>query len=256
MLVGGICAGCIVDEDEDEDAVTELAATCGVPGAYTPYETTLLPSGDAATLPWRGKTSSYPNGREAFDIYASGTSIECASTKHRRAHLDVTAGCLTAVTLSNGAYHRGLVTLTNSAAFRALALGYSNGELVKWTAQRGEYRFHYSGATGTGANPGFKIFARYRTENDLYVASWRFDGVVQIQKKRCGTYTTLARTTHPAPATRAWHRLRFEAVGAKLALYLDDRLVLAAEDRSFSWGTSGIRIDGASGVYLDDWRVY
>jgi hypothetical protein len=276
MLVVGIGAGCIAhdeldaesagdetivetdgsDETDDDAGVETTAATCGDPNAYTPYATTELPTGDVTALPWRGKTSSYPSGLEAFDVYATGTSIECGSTKATRTYLDVTSGCLTALELSSGAYHRAQVTLTDSAAFRALALGYSNGALVKWTGQRSEYRFYYTGATGTGANPGFKVFARYRSEDDLYVASWRLDGVVQIQKKQCGVYTILARTTQPAPTTRAWHRIRFDANGNKLALYLDDRLALSAEDNSFSWGTSGIRIDGVSGVYLDDWRVF
>jgi hypothetical protein len=250
MLVAGVGAGCVID---DEDT----PFTCGDPDAYTPYETTLLPSGDTAALPWRGDTASYPNGREAFDVYSSGTAIECGSTKDRRSHLDVTSGCLTAVAMSDGAYHRAQVSLTDNAAFRALAIGHASGERVKWTDQRGEYRFYYSGETGDGANPGFKVFARYRTEDDLYVASWRFDGVVTIQKKQCGEYTSLARLEgQPVPSLATWHRIRFDAIGTTLSLYLDDKLALTAEDSAFGWGTVGIRIDGTTGTYLDDWRVY
>lgn len=241
-------SGCLIDDEPD---------TCGDPDAYTPYDTTLLPKGTVAELPWRGEGSSYPDGRETFDVYRAPSPIECGSTRDHRSHLDVTAGCLTAVAISNGLYQRGLVSLTDSGAFRALALGYADGQRVRWTAQRGEYRFHYSGPSATGVNPGFKVFARYRTEDDLYVASWRLDGVVQIQKKQCGTYTTLARRTRqPPPTTGTWHRIRFDAMGTQLALYLDGELALTAEDDTFAWGTVGIRIDGVANTYLDDWRVF
>lgn len=249
-LVASLSAGCLSDDES-------RGTTCGDPDAYSPYETTLLPSGDVVALPWRGETGAYPNGREAFDVYGATSSIECGSTKDKRSHLDVTAGCLTAVALGDGAYHRAQVTLTETAAFRALALGHSGGERVKWTGQRGEYRFYYTGTTGDGANPGFKVFARYRTEDALYVASWRFDGVVQIQKKQCGEYTALARLEgQPVPSTHTWHRIRFDAIGTTPSLYLDDRLTLTTEDSSVSWGTMGIRIDGATGTHLDDWRVF
>jgi hypothetical protein len=254
MLVVGMSAGCIADDDESG---IDAPFSCGDPDAYTPYETTVLPSGDTTALPWRGETASYPNGREAFDVYSTSSMIECGSTKDKRSYLDVTAGCLTGVTMGDGAYHRAQVSLTDTAAFRALALGYSNGERVKWTGQRGEYRFYYTGATGDGANPGFKVFTRYRTEDDLYVASWRLDGVVQIQKKQCGEYTAIARLEdQPIPSVHTWHRIRFDAIGSKLSLYLDDELALTADDPAFSWGTVGIRIDGVTGTYLDDWRVF
>src|SRR5688500_14956789 len=138
VLVVGIGAGCVIDDEESD---VDNPITCGDPGAYTPYDTTALPSGDATALPWRGETASYPNGREAFDVYSASTSIECGSTKDRRSHLDVTAGCLTAVAMGDGAYHRAQVSLTDTAAFRALAIGHANGERIKWTGQRGEYRF-------------------------------------------------------------------------------------------------------------------
>jgi len=127
---------------------------------------------------------------------------------------------------------------------------------VKWTDQRIEYRFSYASQTSTVGNPGFKAFARYRTEDDLYVASWRIDGVVQIQKKQCGVYTTLAVLPNfGAPSKNAWHTIRFDVVGIHLVLALDGNQVLAVDNSAFSWGTTGIRIDSASGAYLDDWHV-
>jgi hypothetical protein len=250
MLVG-IGAGCV--DDAEQSSVDTPATACGAADAYTPYRTGSFSSGAVTDLPWYGATSSYPDGRETFETYSQ--TIECSSDKARLSHLDVTAGCLMAVTTGEGVYHRARVDLTDAGALRVIALGHASGELVKWTDQRSEYRFYYSGES-EGVNPGFKLFARYRSEDDLYVASWRFDGVVQIQRKLCGDYVVLAKVDAEPPTPRAWHRIRFDATGDKLALYLDDKLVLTATSPTFSWGTVGIRIDGATGAYLDDWRVF
>ena len=75
------------------------------------------------------------------------------------------------------------------------------------------------------------MFARYLTEYDLYVASWRRDGVVQIQKKQCGVYTTLKRIpNYPPPAPNQWHHIRFEAQGTHLRLYTDGQLAVETTD--------------------------
>jgi hypothetical protein len=253
LACAGIGAGCV--DDEIESDLDTPSTTCGAADAYSPYHSGTFVSGAVAELPWQGETSSYPGGRETFDTYAPESTIECSSDKARRSHLDVTAGCLTAVTTGKGLYHRAHVELTDEQGLRALALGYQSGELVKWTDQRSEYRFYYADESG-GVNPGFKIFARYRSEDDLYVASWRFDGVAQIQRKLCGEYIALAKVEVAPPTPRTWHRIRLDAIGDKLALYLDDKHVLSAISPTFSWGTVGIRIDGATDAYLDDWRVF
>lgn len=234
-----VCLGaCMVDDE----TVIESEATCGDPSAYNPFLTTAHTATASAT-PWS----------DNFDSYQAPQSIECSSTKSSLANLDVTAGCLTAALVST--YHRAAVTLTSAGAFRVVALPHQNNELVKWTDQHNEFRV-YVGGTTDGAMPGVKAFVRYRSEDDLYVASWRFDGVVQIQRKQCGVYTTLVHTNLPPPTLRAWHRMRFDAVGENLALYLDDKLVLTTQASAFSWGTAGIRLDGVTGTYLDDWRVF
>lgn len=252
LVTASASAGCLDDTDESLEGAS---TTCGADHAYTPYARS-APSGSVVALPWLGETTSYPNGRESFDVYASGSTIECASDKDQRAHLDVTAGCLTAVTLGDGEYHRARVEPTSAThAFRAVALGYIGSEPIKWTDQRSEYRFYYAGEA-EGTLPGFKIFARYRSEDDLYVGSWRFDGVIQIQKKQCGAYTILAKVTGPPPSPKTWHRIRFDAIGDQLTLYIDDKPALSATSPTFSWGTVGIRIDGATDAYLDNWRVF
>jgi hypothetical protein len=278
-VLGGIAigAGCISDGSDNPDpgdgsdaigdgfgtTSSDLSGSCPAYSAsvYTPYTGTgAFPSGTVAQYPWRGTSSSYPDGNETFTAYAPlPETVECGSRKGDRKYLDVTAGCLSAVSTSSGA--RGQIELTSGGAYRSLAKGFKQGDSthpVKWTDTGTEYRFYYSKPPiAEGVNPGFKAFLRYRTEYDLYVASWRADGVVQIQKKQCGTYTALEIDKHYGPPSKgAWHTIRFEAVGTKLSLWLDGKLAMTVNDATFSWGTAGIRIDSYDGAYIDNWKVY
>ncbi len=162
------------------------------------------------------------------------------------------------MTTSSG--NRGKISLTSDGSYRSFAKAYVSGgtEPVKWTDTGTSYNFYWSKAPVTaGVNPGFKAFLRYRTEYDLYVASWREDGVVQIQKKQCGVYTALKVNYHyGAPAAGKWHTIKFTAVGDKLSLWLDGNFAMSVTDSTFSWGTAGIRIDSFDGSYIDNWKVF
>jgi len=242
-----------MDEMGDE-AVSESASALAGSTVYTPFTGTST-TGSAATYGWKGFNTTYPATSEDFRGYALPLTVECSSSKSTRSHLDVTAGCLTAVPV--GSYSRGKITSTSDGAFRVVALPFTGAETkpLKWTDVHNQFRFYYTGTSGPGVDPGFKAFVRYRSENDLYVASWRVDGVVQIKKKQGGTYTTLAQATKSKPSTGAWHTLRFDAIGTHLDLYLDGAKVLSATDSTFSWGTAGIRTDAMTGAYLDEWTV-
>lgn len=259
--------GCLAQEPGDEvdtDSVEQdsTATTNGCPtekGVYNPYTLSGSPSGPVSSIPWKGNSQSYPNGDENFSGYGTAlpTSVECSSAKSKHDHLDVTAGCLSAVSL--GSYTRGQIHAESDDAFRTVALGHVSGNPApaKWTDMGEEYRFYYSGTHGTANNPGWKAFLRYRDENNLYVASWRVDGVAQIQKKRCGTYTPLVvDKNYGAPSKNAWHTLTFTAVGDELQLIVDGDVAVTAHDSTFSWGTAGIRADAMDGAYLDDWQVF
>lgn len=230
------------------------------PDTYSPYAARgKYPTGTVADLPWRGPASAYPDGDENFTNYGTAmpVMIECSDHKDAVPYLDVTDGCLGATAV--GTYIRGQIHATPDNYFRTVALGYAPGEPdlpLKWTDQAVEYRFYYSAQVGTNGNPGFKAFARYRTEDDLYVASWRTDGYAQIQRKQCGAYTELViDPSFGAPSPNAWHTIRFSAAGDTLSLELDGKLAVSTTDRAFSWGTAGIRIDAMDGAYVDDWKV-
>ncbi len=227
---------------------------------YTPFaDYGPVSSGDVAQYPWRGVATTYPDTIEDFRGYGPTLpeQVECGSAKSVRDHLDVTAGCLTAVSASGDP--AGQIHGTSDGYYRSFALPYDADQQrqVAWTDQGVEYRFKYSEWTGNVSNPGFKAFARYLTEYDLYVGSWRRDGVVQIQKKHCGVYTTLKRDPgYGPPSPNTWHTIRFEVVGDQQRLYLDGKLAMTSTDSSIKNGTAGIRIDSAEGALIDDWRVY
>ncbi len=239
-----------------------LSTGCAPYGSdvYTPFASfSAVSSGSVASLPWRGRSASYPDAIEDFRGYGPGmpAAVECGSNKSQRDHLDVTAGCLDAVTF--GGDKVGQTHGTSDGYYRSFALPYdaAHQRQVAWGDQGVEYRFYYSSWTGNVSNPGFKAFVRYLSEYDLYVGSWRMDGVVQIQKKQCGVYTILKRDPgYGPPAPNMWHTIRFEVVGNEQRLYLDGRFAMSTTDDAIKRGTAGIRIDSAEGAYIDDWRVY
>lgn len=215
--------------------------------------------GTPAAHPWWGQGTNAPAQSELnFHTFPAAQTIECGSNKSQRSYLDVTAGCLDSASFQTAT--RGQIHGTTAGYYRSFALPVDQQDpttMVKWTDQGGEYDFYFNGWTGNVSNPGFKVFARYLTEYDLYVASWREDGVVQIQKKQCGVYTILKRIPNfPPPAPGQWHHIKFEAVGNHLRLYTDGQLAVETTDNTFGAGTSGIRIDDAEGAYIDNWHVF
>jgi hypothetical protein len=201
-----------------------------------------------------GPVSQYPWSTVNFSNFQNGQTIECGSNKGAVSYLDVTAGCLSAATFQQNP--RGQIHTTTDNYYRSFALPTSNGKPVKWTDQSVEYDFYFSQYTGSVSNPGFKLFARYLDEYDLYVASFREDGTAQIQKKECGVYTILKRIpNYGAPALNQWHHIKFEAIGNDLRFFIDGRLAVEVQDTTFAAGTAGIRIDDTDGAYIDNWKV-
>jgi hypothetical protein len=239
-----------------------LSTGCPAYGSsvYTPYVNYgPVTTGSVASYAWRGKSSTYPDTIEDFRTYSTPATVECGSNKGTRDYLDVTAGCLGAVSAEGGIAGQIHGTSVAEGYFRAFALPFdsSTNKQVAWTDQGSEYRFKYSQWTSDVSGPGFKIFGRYMTEYDLYVGSWRMDGVVQIQKKHCGEYTILKRIANfGPPSPNVWHSIKFETVGNQQKLYLDGQLVLTTTDDTIKRGTAGIRVDSAENALIDDWHVY
>lgn len=200
---------------------------------------------------------------ESFESWSDGNILECSSNMYVLAHIDVTSGCL--YSKYAGEWKRGW---TDSAVFRAVSIGrHTDGREIKWTDQTIEYRAHIKTWHNNGNIPawsGLHAFVRYRTSDDLYVASIRYDGVVTIKRKWKGVYTTLAESrltnefkeyldVNGKLSTGKWYQIHFSAIGNKLKLYLDGELLLSTTNDTFSWGTTGIRIDN-SNTYIDEWK--
>jgi hypothetical protein len=209
----------------------------------------------SSTLSWSG---------ENFESYADGSLLECAANRYSLSHIDVTSGCLLAKYA--GQWKRGW---TESPVFRAVTIGrHSDGREIKWTNQTTEYRAYIKTWHNNGNIPdwsGLHAFVRYRTSDDLYVASVRYDGVVTIKRKWNGVYTTLAESRlnnefeeyldeNGKLATGKWYQLKFSAIGNVFSLYLDGTLLLSTTSDTFSWGTTGIRIDN-SNTWIDEWKL-
>jgi hypothetical protein len=256
-LLHAACTGSPEGYLENLDSIAQAHSNwCDPPNPPDTYDfypgTGSYPLGSAATYPWPG---------EDFENYTDGQTVECSSSRSSQSHLEVTSGCL--VSKYVGTRRRGFTTASN---FRVLAVGLNEGQRVKWQDQTNDARLNVLSWTSPGGGAasfqGVHLFARYRTENDLYVASLRKNGEVLIQKKLCGTYTALSRdvlrdangTPRGEMTTGTWYRLRFSAIGNRLALSVDNVPQIQVTDGSFSWGTSGIRTDFAD-VYIDDWTV-
>ena len=211
------------------------------PGAHSGY-----PLFSVADIP-----NAWPN--EAFEDYNHNDLI--ASSSSNISHIDVTSGHLYAKHLSGAQlWKRGWV---QSSVFRVLTKGYHNGGKIRWTDGTQTVRIYFDSLhSNTPHYAGAHLFARYQTENDLYVASLRHDGQVMIKKKHCDAYTTLA----VAPFSQGdvernrWYEISFSAYGDELIFSVDGNEELSINDSTFSWGSMGIRLDYTD-TYLDDWSL-
>jgi len=214
------------------------------------------PSGTAAEYPWQTPDGV---GVEGFESYPDGAIIESSAEKGLQTHLEVTSGVLTSKYLSGGLYRRAKTETYN---FRMLAQGLSGGQRVKWTDQTLKVRVYVDSWQATSSSwQGVHLFGRYRTEDNLYVASLRRDGSVVVKKVVDNVYTTLAdgpfhdgsgnpRTFN----TNQWYKLTLSVVGNLLTFAVDGVSQLEVTSGTFSWGTMGIRTDYAN-VYLDEMAV-
>ncbi|HEX5746443.1 MAG TPA: hypothetical protein VFZ09_09365 [Archangium sp.] len=231
MVLAGACGG---TEALDEADAPETA--------YDFYpDSHYIICTSASSCPWAG---------ENFEAYAEGALVECSSDSSQRAHVEVTSGCLASKSAGTG--RQGWTSTSN---FRALSRLYVDGKKVGWKTAAPSYRASIQDwQADAPAWAGLHVFARYQTENDLYVASYRKDGLVTIKKKLGGVSTTLAQKMLGAPETRTWHTVKLSVSGDTLQYFVDGALQLTAHDTSLTWGTTGLRTDSMD-VYLDDWKL-
>ena len=228
----------------------------------------LYPIGTVSEYPWYtgwGRVS-----QEDFEHYESGRDLSGTPW------LSVTSGRLEARHFDP--FRRGWAEGNGGTGARILASAYTTDN-VQWTDQEVSYRAFVKNwdpaepETAQKRNvQGLNVFARYRTENDLYVASYKRNGRIMIQRKLCGRYTKLVTEWQAEIPQNTWVTLTFRVrtlpSGANhLQLEVEytvagnsERHVVVAIDGDLdaaaylSAGTHGIRTDLVK-VYLDDWTL-
>jgi hypothetical protein len=103
-----------------------------------------------------------------------------------------------------------------------------------------------------GAQPSgshwFGVMTRYTDPSNYYYVSLRTSNEISLRKVVNGVITELARLPFNV-ALGVTHRLRLEAIGTKLVVYVNDRVLLQATDSSLTQGRSGVVTYRAAATY-------
>lgn len=103
-------------------------------------------------------------------------------------------------------------------------------------------------------DPWFGLMARRTDDSNFYYVTLRRSNRIDLRKVVNGSVTVLAsRAFTVAPAT--WYRLRLDAVGNQLRVYVGANLLLEATDASHASGNSGLVMYRTAADY-DDFLAY
>ena len=195
--------------------------------------------GDRAIYP-KGRPIEYPYPSQYFQEYSVGEVIGKSSAKDPNAPLIVTSGELTCAD-----YQGKKQAFTDTYNFRMLMNGMDDkGVRVGWTDSITNASLTPVAMNSNGPSwAGMHLFSRYQTSNDLYVASYRFDGKVTIKKKIAGKYTTLAVESVGKPVMGESYLLQFTVKGDTLSFFVNGLKKASVTDSNLVWGTSGVRLD-------------
>ena len=110
-------------------------------------------------------------------------------------------------------------------------------------------------ANPTGVqDPWFGLMARHVDDSNFYYVTLRRSNRIELRKVVNGSVTILAsRGFVVAPAT--WYRLRFDAIGNQLRVYVGANLLLEATDASHPSGNAGPAMYRTAADY-DDFLAY
>jgi hypothetical protein len=90
-----------------------------------------------------------------------------------------------------------------------------------------------------GADRWFGLVVRYTDINNYYYVTARSGGGIQLKRILAGAFTTLGSATLPV-AIGTTHRIRLEAVGDHVRVFVNDRPVIRVRDASLSGGVPGL----------------
>ena len=105
-------------------------------------------------------------------------------------------------------------------------------------------------SAGTGTQPWFGLFARYRDANNYYYVTVRNSNEISLRRQLNGGVLTL----DTAPFTLSagtWYSLRLEAIRDQLRVYVNGRLILEATDTAIAQGRYGAIMYKSATAYDD-----
>lgn len=85
----------------------------------------------------------------------------------------------------------------------------------------------------------FGLLARYSDAGNYYYVTLRNNNTVLLRRMVNGTFTTLASATLPVTLNRNY-RVRLEAIGAHLRVFVDNQLLASAADEALTQGLAGV----------------
>jgi hypothetical protein len=105
-------------------------------------------------------------------------------------------------------------------------------------------------AVGTGTQPWFGLFARYRDASNYYYVTVRNSNEISLRRLLNGAVTVLDSAPFTVN-TGIWYKLRLEVIQDQLRVYADGRLLLEATDTAISEGRYGNIMFKAATMYDD-----
>jgi len=105
-------------------------------------------------------------------------------------------------------------------------------------------------AVGTGTQPWFGLFARYRDPNNYYYVTVRNSNEISLRRLVNGTTQVLDSAPFNVSVGN-WYELRLEAIQDQVRVYVGNRLMLEATDAALSEGRFGAVMYKAAAYYDD-----
>jgi hypothetical protein len=91
----------------------------------------------------------------------------------------------------------------------------------------------------TAGDKWFGLTARYTDANNHYYATLRNDSTVLLRRMVNGAFTTLGSAALPITLNRSY-RVRLEAIGTHIRLFVDNQLLAEASDSTLTHGQAGV----------------
>lgn len=143
-----------------------------------------------------------------------------------------------------------VVASAGSSVYRQSSLAGDAGAIMDASARRNQaiQADIRPTAFASGGERWFGLVVRYTDPGNYYYVTLRNTNVVQLKRMHNGSFTTLAQKALPVPLNRTY-RVRLEAVGTRLRVFVDNTFVAEATDTTLAQGNAGIFMYKTSADY-------